>query len=143
MADPMACLNVMSYGPGDQLGWHFDRAKFAVTLLLQAPDGGGAFEYRRNLRTETDPNLDGVGALLSGDDDSVRSVRGEAGTMTVFAGFRSPHRVAPVTGTKPRIMAVLGFTEEPEAMFSERDRVRFYGRPRPDGFSPTATDAAS
>ena len=33
MADPLACLNVMSYGPGDALGWHFDRAEFTVTVL--------------------------------------------------------------------------------------------------------------
>ncbi|MGI9450509.1 MAG: HalD/BesD family halogenase, partial [Geminicoccaceae bacterium] len=59
MADPMACLNVMAYGDGDELGWHFDRAEFAVTILLQAASAGGQFEYRRGLRTAADENFDG------------------------------------------------------------------------------------
>ena len=42
MADPLACLNVMSYSPADGLGWHFDRAEFTVTLLLRAAGAGGA-----------------------------------------------------------------------------------------------------
>ena len=56
MADPLACLNVMSYGPGDALGWHFDRAEFTVTVLLRAAGSGGVFEYHRNLRSAADPN---------------------------------------------------------------------------------------
>ena len=42
-ADPLGALNVHVYRENDQLDWHFDRGKFAVTLLLQAPAGGGCF----------------------------------------------------------------------------------------------------
>jgi hypothetical protein len=39
MADPLARLNAMAYGEGQGLNWHFDRAEFTTTLLLQAPAG--------------------------------------------------------------------------------------------------------
>ncbi len=68
MDDPLARVNAMSYGVGQGLNWHFDRSEFTTTLLLQAPDHGGAFEYRTNLRSASDPNYDGVARLLTGQD---------------------------------------------------------------------------
>ncbi len=50
-ADEIGALTVMTYGPGDELGWHFDNADFVVTLMLQASAAGGAFEYVPMLRT--------------------------------------------------------------------------------------------
>lgn len=132
MADPMACLNVMAYGDGEGLDWHFDRAEFAVTILLQAPDDGGEFEYCRNLRTASDPNYEGVRALLDGSRGDVRRAWGAPGGMTVFAGFGSAHRVAPVRGARPRMMAVLSFMERPDYAYGPEDRMRFYGRTEPD-----------
>ena len=44
-ADPLGDLNVHVYRENDQLDWHFDRGQFAVTSLLQAPEGGGRFQY--------------------------------------------------------------------------------------------------
>ena len=44
-ADALGALNVHVYREGDQLNWHFDRGEFAVTLLLQSPEGGGHFQY--------------------------------------------------------------------------------------------------
>ena len=35
---------------GKELNWHFDNSEFAITLLLQAPEAGGVFEYVRDLR---------------------------------------------------------------------------------------------
>jgi hypothetical protein len=64
MADPLARLNVMEYRPGEALNWHFDRSQFTTTLLIQAPDAGGEFEYRSELRSDSDPNYEGVGRLL-------------------------------------------------------------------------------
>lgn len=132
MADPMAGLNVMAYGDGDGLDWHFDRAKFAVTILLQAPGQGGAFEYCRNIRSAEDPNHAGVMDLLAGRRGDIRKSTGAAGDMTVFAGFRSAHRVAPVIGDRARMMAVLSFMEEPGYRYGPADLMRFYGRTDPD-----------
>jgi hypothetical protein len=137
MADPMAGLNVMAYGDGDCLNWHFDRAEFAVTILLQAPDQGGQFEYHRALRSAEDPNYPGVRKLLAGEDSDIHQSLAQPGTMTVFAGYGSAHRVAPVLGPKARIMAVLSYMEEPDYFYSEEDRLRFYGRARPEDAVPS------
>lgn len=131
MADPMAGLNVMTYDKGDQLDWHFDRAEFAVTILLRASDRGGAFEYRKDLRAEDDPNHEGIRAVLTGTDPEVRAAVTEPGTMTLFAGRNSLHRVAPVEGSGCRRMAVLSYMEKPGFLYSAKDRVRFYGRAAP------------
>ena len=53
--DPLGALNYMYYAPGDELGWHFDGADFVVTLLLQAPEAGGTFEFAPMLRTRGRP----------------------------------------------------------------------------------------
>jgi hypothetical protein len=128
MADPLACLNVMGYGDGEGLNWHFDRSQFTVTLLLQMPEAGGEFEYRRNLRSAEEPNYDGVARLLAGKDPEVRSVALSAGTLNVFAGRNTAHRAAPTRGPRERIVAVMSFVEQPGVMFSAAERVGFYGR---------------
>ena len=128
MADPLACLNVMGYGDGEGLNWHFDRSQFTVTLLLQMPEAGGEFEYRRNLRSADDPNYEGVARLLSGQDPEVRSAALHAGTLNVFAGRNTAHRAAPTRGLRERIVAVMSFVEQPGVMFSAAERIGFYGR---------------
>jgi hypothetical protein len=128
MADPLACLNVMSYGDGEGLNWHFDRSQFTVTLLLQTPEAGGEFEYRRDLRRDGAPNYDGVARLLAGEDPAVRRLPLTAGTLNVFAGRNTAHRAAPVRGKRERIVAVMSFVEQPGYMFSAAERIGFYGR---------------
>ena len=128
MADPLACANVMSYHEGEALNWHFDHSEFTTTLLLQAPEEGGGFEYRTDLRSDDDPNYDGVARLLAGEDPDVRLFKLDAGTLNVFRGKNTPHRVTPVVGSKARIIAVFSYYEEPGVMFSEEERVGFYGR---------------
>ena len=39
-ADPLSSINVHYAAEGQELNWHFDNSKFAITLLLQAPDSG-------------------------------------------------------------------------------------------------------
>ncbi|MFM9844721.1 MAG: hypothetical protein ACKVOI_17310 [Dongiaceae bacterium] len=128
MADPLACLNVMGYGESEGLNWHFDRSHFTVTLMLQMPEAGGEFEYRRNLRRDGDPNYAGVARLLAGQDPEVVSLRLEPGTLNVFAGHHTAHRAAPSRGPRDRIIAVMSFVETPGYMFSAAERIGFYGR---------------
>ena len=40
-ADTLSSININYYEQGQQLGWHFDNASFAVTLMLQSPGQGG------------------------------------------------------------------------------------------------------
>src|ERR1043166_7819626 len=93
MQDPLARTNVMAYRAGEALNWHFDRSEFTTTLLLQAADAGGEFQYRSNLRTDADPNYDGVARLLVGQDNEVRTLKLAAGTLNVFKGKNTAHRV--------------------------------------------------
>lgn len=139
MADPMAGVNVMGYGAGDQIGWHFDRAEFTVTLLLQRPRTGGTFQYRHNLRSVENPNHVGVVRLLAGEDDAVSDLPIEAGTLNVFAGYCSPHHVTQAGGDRMRLVAVLSYMEQPGVMFSAEDRIRFYGRADPSDPVPGRT----
>ena len=131
MADPLARLNIMGYGDGEGIGWHFDRARFTVTLLLQAPEGGGQFEYRRDLRSADDPNYEGVARLLSGKDSAVGTLPLAPGTLNLFAGKLAAHRVTPIEGARMRMIAVLSFMEQPDVMFGAADRIQFYGRAEP------------
>jgi hypothetical protein len=128
MADPLARLNVMAYRDGEALNWHFDRSEFTTTLLLQAPEGGGEFDYRTDLRTGEDPNYDGVARLLEGADPAVERLHLDAGALNVFRGKNTAHRVTPVTGSRERIIAVFSFYERPGVEFSEEERIGFYGR---------------
>lgn len=132
MADPLARVNVMAYRAGEALNWHFDRAEFTTTLLLQAPESGGAFQYRSALRSDDDPNLDGVARLLAGADDKVETLPLAAGTLTVFKGKYTAHRVTPSVGARPRVVAVFSYYERPDVAFSAAERLGFYGRAGPD-----------
>jgi hypothetical protein len=128
MDDPLASVNVMSYGHGQALNWHFDRSEFTTTLLLQAAKTGGAFEYRTGLRSDSDPNYDGVGNLLRGHDPRVEQISLSPGTLNVFKGKNTAHRVTPVEGDTNRVIAVFCYYENPGVAFTEEERVGFYGR---------------
>ncbi len=128
MADQMAGLNVMSYAEGQTLNWHFDRSEFTTTMLLQKPEVGGEFLYRTDLRTAQDPNYDGVARLLNGQDPDMRSLTLTPGTLNVFRGKNTPHRVVPVKGATTRVIAVFSFYEKPGVAFTPEERIGFYGR---------------
>ena len=133
MADPLGRLNVMAYRAGERLNWHFDRAEFTITVLLQAPVRGGDFQYRSGLRSDADPNYDGVGRLLAGQDEHVQTLPLAPGTLNVFKGKNTAHRVTPVEGARPRIIAVFSYYETPDVTFSDTERLGFYGRTGPVG----------
>ena len=133
MADPLGRINVMAYGAGERLNWHFDRAEFTITILLQAPDGGGEFQYRSGLRSDPDPNYEGVARLLAGHDERVQSLPLAPGTLNVFKGKNTAHRVTPVEGGRARIIAVFSYYETSDVAFSDGERLGFYGRTGPVG----------
>ena len=128
MADPLGRINVMAYHEGEQLNWHFDRAEFTTTVLLQAPRSGGEFQYRCALRSESDPNYEGVARLLADQDERVQTLPLQPGTLNVFKGKNTTHRVTPVEGDRPRIVAVFSYYETPGFTMSDAERFGFYGR---------------
>lgn len=128
MDDPLARVNAMHYGPAEALNWHFDRSEFTTTLLLQAPEAGGDFEYRTDLRSESDPNYAGVARLLAGRDPELQRLTLAPGTLNVFKGKNTAHRVTPVEGARPRIVTVFSFYERPGVRFTTEEQMGFYGR---------------
>lgn len=127
MADPLARVNVVAYGEGEALSWHFDRSEFTTTLLLQAPAAGAVFEYAKDLRTDTEPNHEGVARLHAGLEATTLMPL-EAGTLNVFRGVNTPHRVSAVEGSTERIVAVFSFFDRPGVVFTDDERLGFYGR---------------
>jgi hypothetical protein len=127
-ADPLGALNLVFYSQGDELGWHFDRAEFVVTLMLQPANSGGDFEYVPNLRSEDDENYPAVRRLLQGDMTNVIHLPSTAGTLAFFRGRHSIHRVTPIMGDRVRTNAVLAYAEKPDHRLNELTQKLFYGR---------------
>lgn len=128
-ADPQSSINYHYYRPGQELGWHFDNSSFAVTLMIQAPESGGVFEYISALRDSScgDMNYAGVTDALDGALESI-TLDIRAGTLALFRGRDSLHRVTPVEGSTLRIQVVLAYNTEPGIALSEQARRTFYGR---------------
>ncbi len=132
MADPFQALNLIYLSDGGQSGWHYDRNEFTVTLLLQEPESGGDFEFAPNIRTNDDENYDDVRRVVDGVYDHVQRFERNAGTLTLFRGEHSLHRVVPVVGNRQRITAILCYDEEPDCVAPDDVNVRIYGeRVRP------------
>ena len=127
MRDPLARVNVMSYHHDEALNWHFDRSEFTTTLLLQSPAAGGVFEYAKDLRSDCNPNYEEVAKLLNGKYQ-ITKMPLEPGTLNVFRGKNTAHRVTPVEGSTERIVAVFSYFDKPDVVFSESERMGFYGR---------------
>ena len=128
--DPFQALNIMVLreNPSDMgMGWHFDENEFTVTLMIQPPEAGGEFEFVPNIRGPWDENYQGVQAILRGGDEGVRRVSLAAGTLALFRGGFSLHRVAPVTGQTDRLQCIMTFEKEPEQRASEESSINIYG----------------
>ncbi|MEM7241278.1 MAG: 2OG-Fe(II) oxygenase [Pseudomonadota bacterium] len=128
-ADPLSSINIHYANKGQELGWHFDNSSFAITILIQKPDAGGAFEYIKDLRNADagDMNYEGVTALLDGATKPAH-LEIEEGTFVLFRGRNSIHRVSPNESDKTRMLAVLAYNSKPGVALSENARMTFYGR---------------
>ncbi len=126
--DALSPLNIGVSRPGETLAWHFDTSEFATTLLLQAPENGGEFEYIPRTRSDDDPAYQRVGRLLDGDLSEVKTLAIEPGTLVLFQGRHSIHRVTPVKGNRTRLLAILTYDEKPGQRMNEFTQKKFYGR---------------
>lgn len=127
--DPLVSCSLSFFRKGDELGWHYDSNEATVSLLLQAADEGGAFEFAPETRGDgiTDTAAR-ERAALAGAAENLVSPRLEPGTLSIFDGNRALHRVAPVTGQRERIIALLNYAAEPDYAFSKEVHLRFFGR---------------
>ena len=83
--DPLGACSVNVFVDGGEHGWHFDESEFTVTLMLQAPESGGSFEYVPRIRGSEDEEAI-VGAVLDGDRDRVLEIPFTAGALLIFGG---------------------------------------------------------
>src|SRR5699024_1513005 len=63
-ADPRDALQMTVFEPGEELGWHFDRSEFSVTVMYQPARRGGVFEYVPALRSADDEHYNAVRKVL-------------------------------------------------------------------------------
>jgi hypothetical protein len=127
-ADPLGGLNLAVMADGEELLWHFDQTDFVVSLLLQPSARGGIFEYVPNIRSAAEPNFAGVHRLLDGSREGVIELDLAPGTLALFEGRHSIHRVSPIEGDQPRLIALFGYDTKPGAMSSDGLKQRRYGR---------------
>lgn len=128
-ADPLSSINIHYANRGQELGWHFDNSSFAITLLLENAEAGSQFEYVKDIR-DADAgamNFEAVGAVLDGDREA-QVVQMKPGTLVLFRGRNSIHRVTPNESDKTRMLAVLAYNSEAGVALSESARMTFYGR---------------
>jgi len=120
-ADPFGACSINVFVEGGEHGWHFDESEYTVTLMLQAPDVGGAFEYVPQIRGHADEK-EIVGRILDGDREGVVDLPFTAGTLLIFGGNQTLHRVTRVSGERARLVPVLCYAEEPNLVNSESVR---------------------
>ena len=128
-ADSLSSINLHYAAEDQELGWHFDNSSFAITLLIQKPEGGGQFEYVRDIRNadKGDMNYDSVGAVLDGRT-ATQQLDIQPGDLVLFRGRNSLHRVTPTIGDQCRMLVVLAYNSKPGVVLSESARLTFYGR---------------
>ena len=83
------------------------------------------------LRSPDDENYDRVAAVLGGDRHNVVVEPMTPGTLMLFEGRHSLHRVTPVEGARPRYVGLFGYDTKPDTMSSELLKQIRYGRSEP------------
>jgi len=129
--DPLGACSINVFVDGGQHGWHFDESEFTVTLMLQAPEVGGSFEYVPGIRGLADERAI-VASVLDGDRRRVVHLPFAAGTLLIFGGRDTLHRVTRVEGERPRLVPVLCYAERPGQTNSDTVRQLFWGRTQAD-----------
>ncbi len=114
---PHLGLTAKIAGPGDTDGWHFDGNDVVFSLLLQAAEVGGDFEYAPFVRTRDDEAPEAVAAVFDDPGNRARRPGIGVGDLTVFKGDLSVHRVTPVEGPRKRIVALFSYDERPGMVF--------------------------
>ncbi len=127
-ADPLASCVISVLQPGDTHAWHYDQNDFVVSLLLQAAERGGQFEYAPNIRSEGGENYEGVARMLDGEPGLKRTGAVTPGCLALFRGQRSLHHVTEVEGSRPRLIALFSYDRKPGMMFNREVHIRSLGR---------------
>ncbi len=81
-----------------------------------------------DVRSPRDDAYKKVGGILDGDRSTVVRVPFEPGTLFIFSGRNSLHRVTRLEGDRPRLVPVLCYDTKPGSINSDEVRTLFWGR---------------
>jgi hypothetical protein len=137
-ADPFGALNLAVMAEGDELQWHFDQTDFVVSLAVQSADGGGDFEVAPRIRSASDESYPAVARVLDGDTADVVTLAMTPGTLLIFEGRYSLHRVSPIRGDTLRHVGLLAYDTKPGTVGSDLLRMDRYGRTEPFADPPVS-----
>lgn len=127
-ACPLGAINVAVMGDGDHLRWHFDQSDFVVSIPIRSAEAGGDFECVRFIRGADDENYPGVSRVLDGDRAGVEVLPTRPGSLIVFRGMHTVHRVTRVEGPTARLVGLLGYAMTPDTTSTDHLRRIRYGR---------------
>lgn len=150
--DPLGACSINVFRPGYHHSFHFDESEFSTTLMLQEASNTdtGLFQYTNPLRESSDDLVEEeVANVLTTYDDTatgqefqfqtgtnknekhnipLHTLDFKPGTLSIFAGSKSLHRVTKVEGKKSRLVAVLTFASAPGFRNSPAVQKLFWGR---------------
>lgn len=133
LADPLSGLVLNVVSPGQSHPWHFDTNEFTVSMLTQASEAGGVFDYCPNIRSATAENFDDVRAVLAGRGAHlIKRLSLRPGDLQLFKGRYSLHRVSTVDGGTARHSAIFAYSERPGVIGSIERTRQLFGRVLPD-----------
>jgi hypothetical protein len=125
---PLGALNLSVMRHGDYLRWHFDQSDFVVSIPLQEAESGGLFEFVKNIRSPANENFAQVRNLLLGDRSGVNVLSAPPGSLVLFQGRHTIHRVTRIEGARPRLYVLLGYAATPHVRSSDYLKRIRYGR---------------
>jgi hypothetical protein len=143
--DPLGCCSINVFRPGYHHSFHFDESEFSTTLMLQESEipFTGLFQYTHPLRGSDDSTgmaLPEVAACIQHYDKgdfceeqpssppTLHTLPFTPGTLSIFSGRTSLHRVTKVEGNRSRLVAVLTFSSQPGFRNSAATQQMFWGR---------------
>jgi hypothetical protein len=131
LADPLSGLTLNVIAPGRAHPWHFDTNTHTVSMLTQAAEDGGTFEYCPDIRSAADENFAAVRSVLAGDTRLVRRLDLRPGDLQLFKGRFALHRVSTVAGPVARHSAIFAYSERPGVIGSAERTRQLFGRVLP------------
>ena len=130
-ADPIASMAANVMWEDHVFPWHYDTNEFTVSIMVQAPDAGGQFQYFPNSRTPTDDRFDTAKRVFDGDTTGMKTLDLEPGDMQLFKGRYSLHQVSAIQGATPRIVALPSWSSVPGQVGVVDRMLKSYGRALP------------
>ena len=127
--DSLSSINYNYYEKSQQLGWHFDNASFAITLMISSPKKGGVFQYFTKGR-DFEKNYINKKLIKNVLNNNVKinELTVNPGTLILFYGRNYLHRVTPIESKKGRILVTLNYNLEEGIELSLNARQTFFGR---------------